>query len=671
MEVSVAAAIGHIQTYIDPQVIITDHASREDGFFIKAVRAKALEIGKSLIELPLDATENLMWLTRLDSGSLAGKIACSSSSDFLTQLLAWQTVYVDLVIHAPPKSSGSLIRLLKSIEAADYFGSRRPHLTIELPADIDRPTLDFLENLVWPPVDGSGGPHASQVTLRHRLPRNRYTAEEASTHFIESFYPARPKDSHVLLVSPQVELSAIYYHYVMYHLLQYKYATYVRLNDDSKNLMGFSLELPSVYLNNSSELEPPTLEPPPRKGEEVKSEEHTPFLWQAPNSNAALYFGDKWVELHSFLSARISTRDPHAASDSRPPSRQKIVSEYYPSWMEYVQELMRTRGYFLLYPYFPTKSDAVVTIHNELYQRPEEYSPTRHGSSPTLMPSDDPYDPFTTDPSANTPSFANRQESSLRNSDLLSFLSESGRSTLPDLDSIPILSHDGNPISPFRSAINAKKFANDFRREIGRCSGNEPIVYKPMSAGDLFCNPDQREESHIDPLEEELKEKNDENIPTKEIVGSTLDLPSKQVDNQAKTLTNEGEDFQNEFTAHLGRQSMKSTDDADTPMKLKDDKPESEVLKLSPENGDHVVAGDSKANAIQAFEVTYKDVEQPPMKPDPARDPAPQVALGSTTGILTERTTTPDSQPLSMTADVEPSDSQADSVPSVVRNRGW
>ena len=75
MGVSVGAGIGHIHTYVEPQVIITDHASREDGFFIKAVRSKALGIGKSLIELPSDATQNLMWLTRLDSGSLAGEMA--------------------------------------------------------------------------------------------------------------------------------------------------------------------------------------------------------------------------------------------------------------------------------------------------------------------------------------------------------------------------------------------------------------------------------------------------------------------------------------------------------------------------------------------------------------------------------------------------------------------
>lgn len=73
MEASVGASLGHIQTFVQPQVIITDHASREDEFFIKAIKAKALAIEKSVIELPSDAAENLMWMTRLDSSSLAGK----------------------------------------------------------------------------------------------------------------------------------------------------------------------------------------------------------------------------------------------------------------------------------------------------------------------------------------------------------------------------------------------------------------------------------------------------------------------------------------------------------------------------------------------------------------------------------------------------------------------
>lgn len=79
MELSVSAALGHIQTFMHPQAIITDDASREDGFFTKAIRAKAFEIGRSVIELPKDASESLMWITRLDSGSLAGNSSCKAS----------------------------------------------------------------------------------------------------------------------------------------------------------------------------------------------------------------------------------------------------------------------------------------------------------------------------------------------------------------------------------------------------------------------------------------------------------------------------------------------------------------------------------------------------------------------------------------------------------------
>ncbi len=72
MEVSVSAALGHIQKFMHPQVIITDDQAREDAFFTTATRTKATELGRSVIELPKDASQNMMWIARLDSGSLAG-----------------------------------------------------------------------------------------------------------------------------------------------------------------------------------------------------------------------------------------------------------------------------------------------------------------------------------------------------------------------------------------------------------------------------------------------------------------------------------------------------------------------------------------------------------------------------------------------------------------------
>lgn len=591
MEVSVAASLGHLLNYVRPQITITDHADREDRFFTKSVRSKAVQLGKSIIELPMDASENLMWLTRLDSSSLAGKNDLSLISTYShSDHLAWHTTYVDIVIHAPPQSSGSLIRLMKSIEAADYFGLRRPHITIELPAEIDPPTLDFLENLVWPPIDQSGAPHASQVTLRHRLPRYGFTDAEASTHFIESFYPARPKNSHVLLLSPQIELSPVYFHFTMYNLLGYKNSNNGHQNQGSKNLMGISMELPSLYLNHSANLVPPITDSTTAETSSPKTDEPTPFLWQAPNSNAALYFGDKWIELHSFLSSRITGQDPDLPDDLRPTVRQKVVSEYYPAWMEYVQELMRVREYSLLYPNFPESQDAIVTVHNELHQPPEEYRPSHSLSSSAPVPTLNPKDLFTIDPSAHLSSLPTGPESPLLTSSLMSLLPNSG--DLPELRDLPILSFEGNVLSDFLSESIAHTFANDFRREIGRCNTNHKVDIEDMSAEDLFCNFGSSEESsdpetglekessqndgHVESHNQQDEHKS-ERKPQKS-PKTPIETPEAESETKANGLSKEGDlekmndnpvgqvspadkskMAQKEFTEHLRRQGEKAT----------------------------------------------------------------------------------------------------------------
>lgn len=67
------AALSHVNNFVHPRVIITDCSAREDTFFTKGIQSKARELETPLIELPPDAPEKLMWMTRLDSGSLRGK----------------------------------------------------------------------------------------------------------------------------------------------------------------------------------------------------------------------------------------------------------------------------------------------------------------------------------------------------------------------------------------------------------------------------------------------------------------------------------------------------------------------------------------------------------------------------------------------------------------------
>ena len=531
-----------------PQVHIVDGSSKEEAVFMKGVRSYGYKAGKPVIELPPDAAKNLMWMTRLDTGSLSGKAETKIFPSSKLNLVAWHKTYVDIVIHAPRESSGSLIRLLKSIVAADYFGTRRPHLTIELPPDIDSPTMGFLQNLIWPPLDPSGGLHSSQVTLRHRIPRAKLGTEEASTHFLENFYPARPKDSHVLILSPQAEVSPLYYHYLIYNLLEYKYSSYGSTSPEADSLMGISLELPSHHLNDTEPFSPPLnklVSGLGKDGEPVETAgppETLPFLWQAPNSNAALYFGDKWIELHTFFTARISARQ---INRSPLPSRPKLVSSKYPAWMEYMLEFMHVKGYNLLYPHFESR-DSIVTVHNELYQPPEEFASSASSSADiTPLPTQsnqDPNEPFTVDPQTISTPHSHSPEIALLKSSLINLLPHAG--DLPELSSIPLLTSSGDLLLASTSYKHADSFAETFSREIGGCKVSKRVEpWKRFSVDELFCYDDEDEDQAVGTIHSLPEEGHMEQGPGQESISRLF---------AEKSTTDD------EFSAHLARQAGSS-----------------------------------------------------------------------------------------------------------------
>ena len=455
----------------------------------------------------------------------------SSGVDSNTEL-AWQTTYVDLLIRASPKSSGSLIRLLKSIEGADYFGYRRPHITVELPADIDAPTFRYLENLVWPPLDYSGSSHASQITLRHRIPKRSFTEEEASSYLVESFYPARPLDSHVLVISPQVELSPLYYHYLIHNLLELRYSK----SSDIDYLMGISLELPAKHLDGSTSLIAPS--------SKIKTKDSVPFLWEAPNCNAALYFGERWMEFHSFLSNRISTKR------TTTPKLEKLITKDYPAWMEYLLELMRARGYVMFYPHYEsTISNAFATTHSELYQTPEEHAEkpnkNKHDESP---PAIDPQDALEADSATHAKIKPRPPETPLLESSLLSLIPS--YEDTPLLSSLPHMSYDGTIVPPQSRPTLAEEYARTFRHKIGGCGLEKGKVintptFVERSADDLFCNLDE-------PPEELPGQINMDSASTASQVTSN---PDAYVYDEDAIPADSAAQIQDEFSAHLQRQS--------------------------------------------------------------------------------------------------------------------
>ncbi|KAM5476231.1 hypothetical protein MauCBS54593_000916 [Microsporum audouinii] len=438
LELSVRAALVHMYRILGPRVFITRDIEFEAPFFMDAIELRSYQMGITHISLP-SSLSNFKWIADLDSNSLT----------------AWNDVQTEILINVPPNSSGSLRKLLRSLQRADYFGPA-PGLTIELPVDADPTLLHFLKSFRWPPKTGS-----RHFTVRRRVSPSALTSQEAAIRVVDSFYPKDPSLSHVLLISPNTELAPSFFHFLKYSLLKYNYCS---SEDAPAHLFGVSLELPSSRATDGKPFSVPTSVLRPDSSKELA--EVPTLLWQMPNSNAVLYFGSKWLEFQSFLSHRFAPSIQAKGKDIP-----KILTKSHPSWMDYMLEFMRARGYYLTYPAFATQDDiAIATVHNELYQPPEEY--------------DDP---------DQRQIKSNFQEKDLdRSPPTLSTLLDIYPGKLPDIRELPVLPYTGEAVGEHDFTKGRDSFLQTFRKEIGGCTdGDEVPERTPLNAGDLFCLVDE------------------------------------------------------------------------------------------------------------------------------------------------------------------------------------
>ncbi|KAE8828717.1 hypothetical protein PTNB73_06153 [Pyrenophora teres f. teres] len=454
-ESAVIGAMTHIQRYLHPQVAIIDDPSSEDDFFTNGMRSKTGKMGVPLIEVPRDRVEDLMWLTRLDVGSLKH----------------WHDASVDVLIQVPSHSS-SVLRLLNSIKEADYSGLKPPRITLELPAELDVSLKEHLEKFEWH--------HSGGLILRRRILSHGHNQEESAIRFLELFYPSSTSNSHVLLLSPQAQLSRQYFHFIQYALLEYKYSFFG--DSDNAGLMGISLELPSVLLDGKTKLNLPSTGDMHTTGYEKRYPKmrSSPFMWQAPSSHATLFLGDKWTELHSFLRHRVAKH--HKTKKSA--LRKKLVSETLPAWSEYMLEMMRARGYTILYP--AKHSRPFVTIHNELYYGPEEFT-----TSPTVDDQESPSEVFLRAKGQVEP--PKYTETDVVPGSVPLHLALPFDGDLPEIPHLPHLLYDGQQIDLVNVSTIAKTYADTFREEIGGCQIPKGKHKKKIAAeaGDLFCYGDE------------------------------------------------------------------------------------------------------------------------------------------------------------------------------------
>ncbi|EFE29771.1 uncharacterized protein ARB_03112 [Trichophyton benhamiae CBS 112371] len=419
-------------TWHAPRAFITRDIEFEEAFFIDAIELRAFQLGITHISLP-SPLSNFKWIADLDAFSLE----------------AWNDVQTEILINVQPNSSGGPRKLLRSLQEADYFGPA-PGLTIELPVDADPTLLYFLKNFRWPPKTAH-----RQFTLRRRISPSVLTSQEAAVRTVDSFYPKNPNLSHVVLVSPDTELAPSFFHFLKYSLLKYKYGD---SEDSPGHLFGVSLELPSSRPTDGKPFSVPrTISSPKGQSAEIPT-----LLWQIPDNNAVLYFGDMWAEFQSFLSHRLSTSIQKKGKDVH-----KVIMKSYPSWMDYMLEFMRARGYYLVYPAFAAQDDlAIATVHNELHRPPEEYDdPNQRQVKPNFEEKDLAHSPST-----------------------LSTLLDVYPGMLPDIRELPVLPYTGELTHDDESTNEQVSFLQTFRKEIGGCTNSdEKPESVPLKADDLFC----------------------------------------------------------------------------------------------------------------------------------------------------------------------------------------
>jgi hypothetical protein len=138
----------------------------------------------------------------------------------------------------------------------------------------------------------------------------------------------------------------------------------------------------------------------------------------------------------------------------------------------------------MLYPHL-SDGAALATIHNELYQPPEEFSyssETADGADPTAD--------FTADPAHHLS--LQHTEMPLASTALLDILPFEGPP--PSLYEMPLLSWSGETMGQIKLDQSVISYSEAFRHEFGGCGPNDiPKPRQQGSVADLFCVGDATE----------------------------------------------------------------------------------------------------------------------------------------------------------------------------------
>ncbi|KAF3901525.1 hypothetical protein ABW20_dc0110416 [Dactylellina cionopaga] len=562
MALALRSSIKYMKDYFTPTVLISD-TDREDAWFRAAITAKAKDLHISHVNLPHDAA-TVPWFQKLDAQSLS----------------SWYKPTIDIVIHAD-RHSGQLVRLLKSLRNADYFTATLPRLFIDLDPDTDKSIRDFVNSYTWPSKD--------RLFVRHRI-ISRSSSKEDPVAFVESYFP-NSDDSAVLYLSPNIELSPFYFHFLYYSILDYRYSN-TQPGFDINLVYGISLDAPLSHSDGSpfdaSEItaQPESSKPSSKDSEDPPS--LTPYFYAAPSTHATLFFGTHWRLLHLYLAKRLDrgySQDVDYSTSSK-------FSKTKPTWAGYFSELLTAGGYVMLYPNFDP-SESLVVYHTE------KKSPV---------------------------SATKAEKGIMRDNNVLNYL-PGGK--MPIWTDMPILGMDGRKSSITDLMKDAKAYKEKILKKCGGVKKNDG---EEDSVDDLFCDRDEvvkerrkrkkQETEQIAKVEEQEVERDGENReglekegpepeePENGDLGSNKPRIAERVKEQ-KAKDDSKARVKPEIAASVQNSLGKERDDQDlpAPMKLEietGDLPELKTNGKAKEN--------TKPKVIHDKIVSLDDLEELPVK---------------------------------------------------------
>lgn len=240
-----------------------------------------------------------------------------------------------------------------------------------------------------------------------------------------------------------------------YELLYRRFSAVGATQDVKNQMLGFGFASPTTFLHTDK-----AFVPPPHPDNAAGSS----FIWEAPNSDAMLILGDKWLELHGYVSQVLEKQEEASRK------LQKQITKKHPSWLEHLLQLSRLRGYYTVYPGKDT-SNVILGIHSDLPDTPEEFEGQKQGRP---RPSEE-----FSDRASDNGFDVNIQL------DMMSTLPRDG--TLPDLNSMPVLAWDGKLDALENMRQTAAQFAKEFRRSVGGCT-DDATPAPDKYAKDLFCS---------------------------------------------------------------------------------------------------------------------------------------------------------------------------------------